>query len=272
MIGADLRPCNIGIFYDDDAYVEPISVRGGSGGDRAAGLVGRHVAGRSFFDAYLTHGTWTELAVLVRHRGAAVSLERFCREHPSSRSRTRRLRIFEERYFHDDFARQSPAHQLYFPFPIDSRYAWARQWLGAGSFALSGVTHTLCTAAAVKQLCEYVTAPFEPHDALICTSCAVATMVRSVTDRYAEYLRDRHGGRPGRNVRLETIPLGVDTERFRPATAGERAAVRTALGIGDDEIVALFVGRFAHHAKRIRFRCFVALIWRRRRPAAPFGC
>ena len=256
MIDADLRPCNIGIFYDDDAYVEPISVRGGSVGDRAAGLVGRQVAGRSFFDAYLTHGTWTEMAVLVRHRGAAVSLERFCREHPSSRSRTRRFRIFEERFFHDDFAHQPPAHQLYFPFPIDSRYAWARQWLGAGSFALSGVTHTLCSANAVKQLCEYVTAPFEPHDALICTSRTVATMVRSVTDRYAEYLRDRHGGRPGRNVRLETIPLGVNIERFRPATAGERAAVRTALGIGDDEIVVLFVGRFAHHAKAHPFPMF----------------
>jgi glycosyltransferase involved in cell wall biosynthesis len=256
VIDAEVRPCNIGLFYDDDAYVEPTSVRDGSGGDRAFGLVGRQVAGRSFFDAYLAHGTWTELAVLVRHRGAALSLERFCREHPSSRSQTRRLRIFEEGHFHDDFTPEPPARQLYFPFPIDSRYAWARQRLGAGSFALSGVTHTLCTANAVKQICEFVTAPFEPHDALICTSRAVATMVRAVTDRYAQYLRDRHGGTPGVNFRLETIPLGVDTERFRPATAGERAAERRALGIGDAEVVVLFVGRFAHHAKAHPFPMF----------------
>jgi glycosyltransferase involved in cell wall biosynthesis len=256
VIDAEVRPCNIGLFYDDDAYVEPTSVRDGSGGDRAFGLVGRQVAGRSFFDAYLAHGTWTELAVLVRHRGAALSLERFCREHPSSRSQTRRLRIFEEGHFHDDFTPEPPSRQLYFPFPIDSRYAWARQRLGAGSFALSGVTHTLCTANAVKQICEFVTAPFEPHDALICTSRAVATMVRAVTDRYAQYLRDRHGGTPGVNFRLETIPLGVDTERFRPATAGERAAERRALGIGDAEVVVLFVGRFAHHAKAHPFPMF----------------
>jgi len=253
---AEVRPCNIGLFYDDDAYVEPTAVGDGSGGDRAAGLVGRQVAGRSFFDAYLAYGTWTEMAVLVRQRGTARSVERFCREHPSSQSKTRRLRIFEERHFHDDFAHEPPARQLYFPFPIDSRYAWTRQRLGAGSFTLSGVTHTLCTANAVKQLCEYVTAPFEPHDALICTSRAVATMVRAVTGRFAEYLRDRHGGTPGLNIRLETIPLGVDTWRFRPATAGERAAERRALDIGDDEVVALFVGRFAHHAKAHPFPMF----------------
>ncbi len=253
---AEPRPCNIGLFYDDDAYVEPVSVRDASVADRAAGLVGRQVAGRSFFDAYLEHGTWNELAVLVRHKGSARSLEQFCREHTSSRSRVRRLRIFEERDFHDDFAYDPPARQLYFPFPIDSRYAWARQRLGAGGFALSGVTHTLCTGNAVKQLCEYVTAPFEPHDALICTSCAVATMVRAVTGRFAQYLRDRHGGTPGLNIRLETIPLGVDTGRFHPATAEERAAARGALGIGDHEVVVLFVGRFAHHAKAHPFPMF----------------
>lgn len=214
------------------------------------------MAGRSFLDAYLACGTWTELAVLVRHRGAIQSLEQFCREHPSSQSQRRRLRVFEERNFHDDFAHEPPARQLYFPFPIDSRYAWARQPLGAGAFALSGVTHTLCTANAVKQLCEFVTAPFEAHDALICTSRAVATMVRAVTERFADYLRDRHGGAPGLNLRLETIPLGVDTGRFRPATIAERARVRTGLGIGDHEVVALFVGRLAHHAKAHPFPMF----------------
>ena len=108
----------------------------------------------------------------------------------------------------------------------------------------------------MKLLCDYVTAPFEPHDALICTSRAVAWMVRAVTGRYADYLRDRHGGTPGLNLRLETIPLGVDTERFRPATAAERVTERRALGIGDHEVVALFVGRFAHHAKAHPFPMF----------------
>jgi glycosyltransferase involved in cell wall biosynthesis len=248
--------CHIGVFYDDDAYVELSAPDPSPQTDRAAGLVGRHVAGRSFLDAFLEHGTWTDLTVLVRHRSAAQSFERFCREHRSSLSKTRRLWFFEECQFHTDFASEPPARQLYFPCPIDSRYAWARQRLGAGSFSLSGVTHTLCSADAVRQLCAFVTAPFEPHDALICTSSAVAGMVRAVTNSYAEYLRDRHGGDPRSNVRLETIPLGVDTLKFRPASPTERAEQRKRLAIGDEEVVVLFVGRFAHHAKAHPFPMF----------------
>ena len=244
------------MFYDDDAFVEPSSPLGAPQRDQAAGLVGRQVAGRSFLDAFLRCGSWTDLTVLVRQRSSVRSLERFCREHPSSRLKTRKLRIFEERHFHTDFAGDPPARQLYFPFPIDSRYAWARQRLGIGSFSLSGVTHTLCTANAVRQLCDYVTAPYEPHDALICTSAAVEGMVRQVTQSYADYLRERHGGTPRSPVRLEIIPLGVDTERFRPATPDERRVQREVLCIGDDEVVVLFVGRFAHHAKAHPFPMF----------------
>ena len=44
-----------------------------------------------------------------------------------------------------------------------------------------GVTHTLCSPEAVALLQSLVTAPFEPYDALVCTSRAVADMVREVT-------------------------------------------------------------------------------------------
>jgi glycosyltransferase involved in cell wall biosynthesis len=96
---------------------------------------------------------------------------------------------------------------------------------------------------------DLVTAPYEPYDALICTSQAVLRMVRTVTGSYADYLRDRHGGSPAVRLRLETIPLGVNPERFHPATPQERAAQRHALGATDDEVVVLFVGRLVYHAK-----------------------
>jgi glycosyltransferase involved in cell wall biosynthesis len=250
---------NIGLYYDDDAYVEPTVRPASPSVDRAAGLMGRQVAGRSFFEAYLDLGTWDSLAVLVSDRRASASIEQFCQAHPSKRPDPRRLRIFDEKRFFDDFGTQPPATQLYFPCPIDSRYAWARQSLGTGAFALSGVTHTVCSANVVKQFCEYVTAPFEPFDALICTSTAVERMVRALTDNYAAYLRDRQGGSPRLNIRLETIPLGVDTERFRPATLEERSKQRELFQISDDEVAVLFVGRLVHHAKAHPFPMFRAV-------------
>ncbi len=250
---------NIGLYYDDDAYVEMTTRLAQPASDRASGLMGRQVAGRSFFEAYLTHGDWSELAVLASNRGASASIEQFCRAHPSTRPESRRIRIFQERLFFDDFATNPPARQLYFPCPIDSRYAWARRSLGPASFALSGVTHTLCSAQVIKQLCDYVTAPFEPYDALICTSKAVEAMVLAVTDHYAAYLRDRQGGNPALKVRLETIPLGVDTDKFRPATSEERSKERESLAIANDEVAVLFVGRLVHHAKAHPFPMFRAL-------------
>ena len=91
---------------------------------------------------------------------------------------------------------------------------------------------------------------------LICTSSAVERMVRSVTDDYASYLRERHGGSPGIKVRLETIPLGVDVDRFRPATPEERGHWRSRLHVEEDEVAVLFVGRLAHHAKAHPFPMF----------------
>jgi glycosyltransferase involved in cell wall biosynthesis len=51
-------------------------------------------------------------------------------------------------------------------------------------------------------------------------------------------------GLPRERYRL--IPNGVDTERFRPATAGEREALRRALHLAPDSRIVLFVGFFSH--------------------------
>lgn len=53
----------------------------------------------------------------------------------------------------------------------------------------------------------------------------------------------RAAGLPPAKVRL--IPNGVDTERFRPADDGERAALRRALGLPPSEPIVLFVGFFS---------------------------
>jgi hypothetical protein len=55
---------------------------------------------------------------------------------------------------------------------------------------------------------------------------------------------------------LETIPLGVNPDKFRPATPAERAARRAALNIRDDAVAVLFVGRFTPHAKAHPFPMF----------------
>jgi hypothetical protein len=242
----------IALVYDDDAYVEA--------GGGAPGLMGRQVAGRSFLDAYLEHGTFSRLAALVSDAGSAASLVAAWRGRSADRAGSRALHLVLRADFHRAFFSEPPASVIHAPQPPEAQLAWARQQGGPHAFALSGVTHTLCSPQAVALLRELVTAPFEPYDTLVCTSRAVLDMVRRVTGTYAEYLQSRFGGTaaPERTVRLETIPLGVDVDRFRPPAEGERAAARRALGVADAELVILYVGRLSHHARAHAFRMYRA--------------
>jgi len=243
-------------YFDPDAYTEAHARSGARGGP--AGLMGRQVAGKEFLDAYLWHARADSLTGVVRTPDHGKVLAGICRSHPTAATRPRPLSVTTEGEFLEVAAGPSPpADVLYVPCPPDARSAWARQGIGA-RFALCGVTHTLSSAGAVNSLCDLLVAPFEPFDALVCTSRAVLDLVRAVTETFADYLADRFGGRPHLRPRLEVIPLGVNPDRFRPATPDERAAERTRLGAADDEVVVLCVGRLSHHAKAHPFAAFHA--------------
>jgi glycosyltransferase involved in cell wall biosynthesis len=249
MIGSMTRPA--ALYFDPDAYTEAHKQAGVPSGP--AGLMGRQVAGKEFLDAYLAHAAADTLTAVVRSRDRGATLERIVRDHPASRTRSRQVVVVPEANFLPD----PPADVLHIPCPPEARLAWARQATGA-RFALSGVTHTLSTATTIRALCELVTAPFESFDALVCTSTAVVEMVRAVTGTFADYLAERFGGRPELRPRLVTIPLGVNPDRFRPATPEERAAERARIGASDNEVVVLCVGRLSHHAKAHPFPAFHA--------------
>jgi glycosyltransferase involved in cell wall biosynthesis len=241
-------PSRVALLYDDDAYVELLQPGKQSDPGAAMGLMGRQVAGKEFLDAYLTTGRWDELAAVVRNDASAASITDLWKTHPATRD-GRRLRVVRQQAFLKEFFPTPPAPVLHVPYPPDARYAWARQHGGPGTFALSGLTHTICSQSVAQGICNLVTAPFEPYDVLVCISRAAVTMVRTLAATYAEHLRAMHGGNPGLRVRLEHIPLGVNIERYHPATPAERAASRRRLGVADDELVVLFVGRLSFHAK-----------------------
>ena len=52
---------------------------------------------------------------------------------------------------------------------------------------------------------------------------------------------DRRGAPRAGPVRV--IPLGIDVDRFVPLGAAQRAEVRSAIGVGEDETMVLYVGR-----------------------------
>lgn len=242
-------PDTVTLLYDDDGYVETTKPVAGRAGSSVFGLMGRQVAGKAFLEGLLTYGRSGEYVGLIGNQPSEKSFHHFCQTCGPADGRARKYRTVNQGQFHKQFFPTAPSPVLHLPQPPTVRFAWARHHGGPGAFAISGVTHTLSSAGASEMLTQLVVAPFEPYDTIICTSVAVEKMVRATTGAFADYLRDRFGGQPGLNVRLATIPLGVDTKRYRPPTAAERAEVRRRYRIADDEVVVLFVGRLSLHAK-----------------------
>ncbi len=254
-------PPRIGLYYDAGAYREQLRVAAAARAGAPQGLMGRQVAGKEFLDAYLHFGRWDQLLAVTPNDASAQSLLETCRSHPASRSRQRRLSHITTQQFHKNFLAQPPVPVVHFPTPPDPKFAWARRVGSPHGFALCGVTHTLCSLRAIEVLRGLVTDPWEPYDRLICTSRAVTAMVGQVMESFGDYLQERHQlpQRPVSRIGLETIPLGVDAEKFRPPTLEERTRERQRLGIADDEMMILYVGRLSHHAKAHPFPMFRGL-------------
>jgi glycosyltransferase involved in cell wall biosynthesis len=121
------------------------------------------------------------------------------------------------------------------------------------------VTHTISIKEVMQLFREAVTAPFEEYDTLFCISRAALSVVRAVADNYAEYLRERFGGTPRLRMRLEALPFGVDTEKFRPPSPEERAAARRLFGVPEGALAVLHVGRLSYASKVHPFPMYAAV-------------
>jgi hypothetical protein len=77
------------------------------------------------------------------------------------------------------------------------------------------------------------------------------TMVLRLLGEWGQYLEHRLGTQSLHPVNLPVIPLGIDTGLITDKTANAKARrlFRKKLGIGKKDIIVLFVGRLAYHAK-----------------------
>ncbi len=147
---------------------------------------------------------------------------------------------------------------LYLPDPTIAAAARLRLRRGPHAYSIVGVTHTTASHGAMEAITDLLTAPVMPWDALICTSKAVATTVDLLLEAQADYVKWRFGCEATVRPRLPVIPLGVHCADYE-FTPDERALARRELGIGDHQIVVLYVGRLSFHAKAHPHPMYVGL-------------
>lgn len=203
-------------------------------------LKGRQAAGNGFLRGYARYAQVDTFFGWVNHPKAGEGYEAAIRD----AGRTEPCQINNTQQT-DWLARVGC---LYRPDPALGTHAWARGWSGHRAWSLCGIAHTTASAGVMETIADWLIAPLQSWDAVICTSQAVRAMIISVLQAQREYLHARLGATRLPIPQLPVIPLGVACEDFRHSPE-QRGEARARLGLSPQTIVVLFVGRLSFHSK-----------------------
>src|SRR5262249_22780735 len=128
---------------------------------------------------------------------------------------------------------------VFYPTVGVDELAWRRRRHHQQAYSVVGITHTIVTGRVIEVIANWLVAPVQPWDAVICTSNAVRAAIDAVLDAQSEYLKARLGAVQLSRPQLPVIPLGVDCDAYAPIP-GVRASWRQRLGIADEDVAVLF--------------------------------
>jgi starch synthase len=230
---------NFSLYFDPDGYII-----------KSQRIMGRHAAGFGFLRAAVGAAKFNHspLSACVPNGSAASSFSEIVK----SISPDAEVRAFSV----EKLAMTNQAGGLYVPGPGISRFASLRLRNKVDAFSIAGVTHTIASHAALSAIAELADSAVMPWDALICTSNSVRQSVEKILDSKIDFLnwRLRVKNKPELPF-LPVIPLGVHSDDF-VFNASHRNQARKQLGLNDDEIGLLFLGRLSFHAKAHPFPMF----------------
>lgn len=216
-----------------------------------ARMMGRQSAGVAFMQA-IADTRPSRLSCYARSRKAAGECAQTLTELGSPRTGVDWIPL-------DQPHRLADVGILYRPDPVIGPHAWQRLSRShSRAYSICGITHTISTHGPMEAFANYVTAPLEPWDAVICTSRAARSAIRHVIEAQAEHLAARVGATRFTLPQLPVIPLGVHTRQFKKAPNARQAA-RQRLGLADEEVAVLFAGRLVAHGKAHPLPMYLAL-------------
>jgi glycosyltransferase involved in cell wall biosynthesis len=123
---------------------------------------------------------------------------------------------------------------------------WLRDRYARAAVPVTGQIHSLSYPRLMTSYARGVLHPPGPGDAIFCTSTAGRLVVEKSFAAAARAVTGAGGAARPLACELPVIPLGVDVDHLR---TGDRAAMRARLGIPDDAIVLLALGRFTEYDK-----------------------
>lgn len=231
-MGTDSKE-NTAFYYEVDGY--------STAGSR---VLGRQSAGESFLKGFLKYGDVSPLYCYADHPGKYKSFQTQVDEMAGKPVPTEWISPVS-------VSKMSNPGCLFYSGPGIEPFAWQRNHFDSRSYSLCGLTHTISSTEVMNHFGQYAIAPYEEWDAVICTSQSVRSTVDYVMQNWCEYLERRNGGKVKIPLQLPIIPLGINCADFEPpkGSAGYVKKFKKQYGIKKNDIVVLFVGRLAAHAK-----------------------
>lgn len=216
---------------------------------------GKDVANAALWQALARHGGYEQLDVLsFRATDEAALTEALLAGRPGA------TRIVSGTVLNSQLPTESGA--LLRGQPYLDELAWLRRrQAGDRAYSLLGLVHTIAPPAIRQAMGMASVAPVQPWDALICTSPAVRDALARMFEDWGEHLAERMGGVAPPRPALPVVPLGVDGPGLAALADRPEARVRRrlALGLADDDVLVLWVGRLSFFEKAYPQPMFRAL-------------
>ena len=217
-------------------------------------LMGRQAAGQGFLRAYVQAAQGSNQIASAWLPTNSKQAEQEARLGFKGAGLTSQLDVWSSQ----NMAALQQSGCLYVPQPNLADLASQRIRVGERHFSLCGITHTTASHAVMSTLAQLPLAPLRPWDAVICTSQAVLKSVQQLLDQQFEYLKWKLGATRFELPQLPVIPLGVHVKDYEFSDAQKKAA-REKLGLSENDVAVLFVGRLSFHAKAHPHPMLVAL-------------
>lgn len=206
---------------------------------------GKDVANLQLIQALARHGGFEQIDILAARPPSEADLRAGLMGESGSTTRLTSAQLLNT-------AAPSASGALLRGQPYISELAWLRRKAGGDrAYSLLGLAHTLAPPAVREMMAASLAAPVHPWDAIICTSPSVQDGLTQMFDGLGEHLAERTGGRPPPRPALPIVPLGVHGETFRAMADRPqvRAELREELGLGETDVLVLWVGRLSFFEK-----------------------
>lgn len=206
---------------------------------------GRDVANLALYRAFARYGGFDRIHMLTALETSAAELTEALQGETPLATEIETASLL-------DLGRARQAGTLFRGKADLAEMAWARRTPGLDSaYSLVGLIHTIAPPLTRQEIAQASLAPVHPWDAIICTSPSVRDSISTLFEGWTDYLGARFGGAERPMPQLPILPLGVELDEIaaladRPAV---RQAVRARLGLGPDDVLALWVGRLSFYEK-----------------------